>query len=130
MAVTFCPRMSAAMRRTLRTCVGVHIIAGDDMNSHIRSCYFLLPSTLCADSRFAAAVVEQVHICIAKVTICDAIDDVVKARFRQSDPRCEVKHFVGDVIFGRCCDGNCKYNCERQPEQHECEKAVEIATHQ
>lgn len=60
------------------------------------------------------------------MTICDAVDDVVKARFRQSEPCGVIEHFVVDVLR-RCGVGDGKNDAERQPKQHERQEAVKVA---
>lgn len=116
------------MSCTLRTRVAVHIVARYDVDAHIRSRNIGLSSSRCRDGGFAAAVVEQVDICIAKMSICDAVDDVVKAGFRQAHPGRVIKHFVADVLR-RCRHRNGECDAKWQPEQHECEEAVKVASH-
>lgn len=48
------------------------------MNSNVRAGNIVIPSPSCGNGRFAAAIVEEFEICIAEMTICDAIDDVVE----------------------------------------------------
>jgi hypothetical protein len=49
------------------------------MNPNVGAGDIVISSPRCGYGRFAAAIVEEIEICIAEVTICDAIDDVVKA---------------------------------------------------
>ena len=63
------------------------------------------------------------------MSICDAVNDVVETRFRQSNPRSVIEYFI-IYILRRCRNGNGKHNAKWQPEQDECEEAVKITSHQ
>ena len=67
---------------SLRTGVRIHIIARNDVNSHVRPrvSLGLSSSSYCGNGRFTATVVEQIEICVSEMAICDAINDVVEAR--------------------------------------------------
>lgn len=109
--------------------VRVHVVAGYDVHSHIRPRHFLLPSTSGRHGRLAAAIVEQVEIRIAEVAVGNAVDNVVEAGLGQAQPGGAVEHFIVDVA-GRGREGNRADDAERQPEEHESQEAVKVASHQ
>lgn len=61
------------------------------------------------------------------MSVRDAVNDVVEAWLRQSEPCCVIKHFVVDVLrWRREWDG--ENDSERQPEQHESQETVEVTS--
>lgn len=108
----------------------IEIIAGDYVDTNITWPGDVgLTATCRRDGRFAAAIVEQLHVGTAKVSISYAVDDVVKAWLGEAEPGRVVEHFVGDVLRrGGERDG--EDDGERQPEQHERQETVKVAPHQ
>lgn len=103
---------------------GVHVVSGYDVHAHIGR----WPTDVIALSprhrncRLAAAVMEQVYVRVAEMPIRDAVDDIVEARFAQSNPGSRVE----DAIGHRCGCAVGEHNAERQPERDEDQKAVEV----
>lgn len=60
------------------------------------------------------------------MSVCDAVNDVVKAGLWQAKPSGVVKHFVVDMLWWGG-EGNGKDDGEWQPEDDESQEAVEIA---
>lgn len=78
---------------TLWTCVRVHIVAGNDVNTYI-GWWATGISSLASryrNGRFTATIMEKIHVSVAKVAICDAIDDIMKARFGETNPGRRIK---------------------------------------
>lgn len=128
MTITFRPmRMISG---PLRACVWVHVVARYDVNSHIRSgCRIGLSTSCSGHCRLAATIVEQIEVCVAEMAISYAVDYVVKARLGQSEPCRIVEHFVVDVLR-RCRVWDGKHDAEWQPEHHERQIAVKVASDQ
>lgn len=63
------------------------------------------------------------------MSVCDAVNDVVEARFRQSNPDRVIKHFVADVLW-RCRKRDGKDDSKWQPEEDKCQKAVKVASYE
>lgn len=120
--------MAIQIARPMRTGVRVHVVAGYDVHAHIR----WRPTHIGAlaprhrHGRLAATVVKQIHVCVAKVFVRDAVDDVVKARLCQTDPERRVERSVRHRRRGVVAE----HDAERQPERDEYEEAVEISARQ
>lgn len=128
MHVSLAP-VAVAIARSLRARVRVHVVAGNDVHTHVRR----WPRHIGALSSrhrhrcLAATVMEQIDVRIAEVTVRDAIDDIVKARFAQSDPGTVVEDAIGHIGGGRMVG---QHNAERQPEGDEYQETVEIGAGQ
>lgn len=127
MHVTLAP-VSMCIAAALRTGVRVHIVTGNNVHANIRGrTTNIVPlAARHGHRRLAAAIVKQIYVSIAKMPIRDAIDDVVKARFAQSNPGGGVKN----AIRYRCRRMVCEHNAKRQPERDKDEKTVEVGTRQ
>jgi len=61
--------------------VRVHVVTRNDVNPHIGASNVSCRTPSCRrNGRFATAVVEQVEICIAEMTISYAIDEIMETR--------------------------------------------------
>lgn len=127
MRVTLVP-VTMAVARSLRTRIRIHIVSGNDVDSHIgrRSTHFVPLAPRHRNGRLAAAVVEQIDVRIAKVPVRDAIDDVVEAGLAQSEPGGIVEHAIRHI--GRRVIG--ENDAERQPENDENDETVEVGARQ
>lgn len=67
---------------------------------------------------------EQIHVCIAKMSICDAINDIMKAWFDEANPcgciKWTLSHLSGCMIG--------QYNGEWQPKCHKYNETIKIGT--
>lgn len=74
----------------------------------------------------AAAVVEQIDVGAAEVSVTGAVDDVVDARLAESQPR-EVVEQVGRDLSVR---GHAQDDSEGQPEDKEHEETEQVGLHE
>lgn len=120
--------VTMAVARALRTRVRIHIVAGNDVHAHIgrRPTHVVALASRHRHRCLAAAIVEQIDVGIAKVSIGAAIDDVVEARLAQPNPGGVVEHPIGHT--GRGVVG--EHDAKREPEGDEDEEAVEIGARQ
>lgn len=106
---------------TLGAGVRVHVVPGDDVDAHFsrRPRHPLGPRPPRErHGSLAAAVVEQVDVGAAEVSVTGAVDDVVDARLAESQPR-EVVEQVGRDLPAR---GHAEDDSEGQPEDEEHEE--------
>lgn len=127
MRVTLVP-VSVTIAGSLWTGVRIHIISGNDVDTHIRrGTTHVVPLTpRNRNRRLAAAIVEKVDVRVAEVTIRDAIDDVVEAGLAQTDPGGVVEHAIGHI--GRSVVG--EHDSEGQPEGDEDDETVKVGARQ
>jgi hypothetical protein len=109
------------------TCVGVHIVTRNDVNTHVRwiGCRTIGPlvrslPSLGGHVRFATTVMEQIVVSTAKVSIGHTVDHVVETRLAQTNPGRIVKHTIGKIVWHTSNDS------ERYPEYDEGKETVEI----
>lgn len=89
-----------AITGTLRTRIRIHIVAGNDVDANIRcwTAYFVTLTSRHRHRCLAAAIVKEVDVRITKMTIADAVDDIVQTRFDESNPSGHVKCSFVDRI--------------------------------
>lgn len=85
-----------AVASSLGTRIRVHIIAGYDVDPNISggSTTFGTLTSSNRDSGLATAIMKQINISIAKMSVGQAIDDIMETRFTQSNPECIVKDLI------------------------------------
>ena len=124
MTVPLAP-VAVAVAGALRAGVRVHVVAGYDVDAHVRRRPVATVRPLAprdGHRRLAAAVVEQADVGAAEVPIGETVDDVVKAGLGQPDPDGRVEHAVRDEA-GRAVRED---DAERQPKDDEDKEAVEV----
>lgn len=108
--------------------VRVHVVAGYDVDADVagRAADAVARPPRECHRGLAAAVMEQIDVRVPEVPVPGAVDQVVKARLAERQPRQIVEHLGGQLLDG----GQGQDHGEWCPEHDEHNEAVRVGQHQ